>query len=65
MTSLEAIALSKAAAAAAKDLTIAPGDYNVDTTITVRVIGTMKKSKDYDYTPTAEKKRSVKRRQKT
>lgn len=49
---VEALALQKAVAEATKDMTLAPGSYQVDASFNVSIVGTMKKGNDVDYTPT-------------
>ena len=52
MNAVTAIALSKAAADAAKGASLTPGEYAIDDIFTVRIVGTVRKGEDVEYTPT-------------
>ena len=55
MNALESLALMKAAADSAKGLPApSPGKHAVDFVTTIRVVGTLTKGQDTEYTPTAD-----------
>lgn len=52
MDHLTAKAISKGTEKLAADLTLAPGKYSIDTTLTLHVTGTVTRSADEEYVPT-------------
>jgi hypothetical protein len=54
MDNLTKLAISKALEKDTKNFKATPGVHDIDTTITLRVKGTVKKGEDSDYTPTVD-----------
>lgn len=54
MDNLTKLAIAKSLEKATKNFKAEPGLHNIDTTITLRVKGTVKKGEDSDYTPTVD-----------
>ena len=54
MDNLTKLAISKALEKDTKNFKATPGVHDIDTTITLRVKGTVKKGADSDYTPTVD-----------
>lgn len=54
MNDVVTIALGKALEKAGKQIKLPAGEHAVDTTLTLRVRGTVKKGQDHEYTPTVD-----------
>jgi len=54
MENIIKVALAKELTRQTKNTVIAPGDYNIEETLTLRVKGFVRKGEDADYTPTVD-----------